>query len=213
MYARVAINNKFPITICALRVAVMKSIIEFTRLNEFAVIFAAFITAYALVRFVVAPVQHYFISTNVMMGSLLFIPHGIRVLAVWLCGVRAILPLILAELLGGLFLWQPDVGSSVLLGSSMVGGLCVYLTFELFRLAGIELRPDGKDSALTNWKSLILLASIASVFNSIGKQIFFGGLAPLADELLILAMFWSGDTVGTFACLLLLIGIRRRFRL
>ena len=213
MYARVAVNNKLPITICALRVAVMKSIIEFTRLNEFAVIFAAFITAYALVRFVVAPVQHYFISTNVMMGSLLFIPHGIRVLAVWLCGVRAILPLILAELLGGLFLWQPDVGSSVLLGSSMVGGLCVYLTFELFRLAGIELRPDGKDSALTNWKSLILLASIASVFNSIGKQIFFGGLAPLADELLILAMFWSGDTVGTFACLLLLIGIRRRFRL
>jgi len=191
----------------------MKSIIEFTRLNEFAVIFAAFLTAYVLVRFVVAPVQHYFISTNVMMGSLLFIPHGIRVLAVWLCGVRAILPLILAELLGGLFLWQPDVGSSVLLGSSMVGGLCVYLTFELFRLAGIELRPDGKDSALTNWKSLILLASIASVFNSIGKQIFFGGLAPLADELLILAMFWSGDTVGTFACLLLLIGIRRRFRL
>lgn len=191
----------------------MKSIIEFTRLNEFAVIFAAFITAYALVRFVVAPVQHYFISTNVMMGSLLFIPHGIRALAVWLCGVRAILPLILAELLGGLFLWQPDVGSSVLLGSSMVGGLCVYLTFELFRLAGIELRPDGKDSALTNWKSLILLASIASVFNSIGKQIFFGGLAPLADELLILAMFWIGDTVGTFACLLLLIGIRRRFRL
>ena len=213
MYARVAINHKLPITICSLRVAVMKSIIEFTRLNEFAVIFAAFITAYALVRFVVAPVQHYFISTNVMMGSLLFIPHGIRVLAVWLCGVRAILPLILAELLGGLFLWQPDVGSSVLLGSSMVGGLCVYLTFELFRLAGIELRPDGKDSALTNWKSLILLASIASVFNSIGKQIFFGGLAPLADELLILAMFWIGDTVGTFACLLLLIGIRRRFRL
>ena len=191
----------------------MKSIIELTRLNEFAVIFAAFITAYALVRFVVAPVQHYFISTNVMMGSLLFIPHGIRALAVWLCGVRAILPLILAELLGGLFLWQPDVGSSVLLGSSMVGGLCVYLTFELFRLAGIELRPDGKDSALTNWKSLILLASIASVFNSIGKQIFFGGLAPLADELLILAMFWIGDTVGTFACLLLLIGIRRHFRL
>ena len=201
-----------PITICAVRRAVMKSIIELTRLNEFAVIFAAFITAYALVGFVVEPVQHYFISTNLMMGSLLFIPHGIRVLAVWLCGVRAILPLIFAELLGGLFLWQPDVGSSVLLGSSMVGGLCVYLTFELFRLAGIELRPDGKDSALTNWKSLILLASIASVFNSIGKQIFFGGLAPLADELLILAMFWIGDTVGTFACLLLLIGIRRRFQ-
>ena len=190
----------------------MRSVIEFTRLSEFAVIFAAFVTAFALVDFVVAPVQHQFLSSSTMAGSLLFIPHGIRVLAVWLCGVRAILPLILAEFLGGIFLWQPDVGLDVLLGSSMVGGLCVYLTFELFRLAGIELRPDGKHSALTNWKSLILLASIASVFNSIGKGIFFESLAPLTDEVLILAMFWIGDTAGTFACLLLLIGIRRRFR-
>ena len=192
--------------------AVMRSIIEFTRLNEFAVIFISFVLAYALVDLVVEPVQHQFLSSSVMAGSLLFIPHGIRVLAVWLCGVRAILPLIAAEFLGGIFLWQPDVGLDVLLGSSMVGGLCVYLTFEVFRLAGIEMRPDGKDSALTNWKSLILLASIASVFNSIGKQIFFGSLAPLTDEVLILAMFWIGDTLGTFACLLLLIGIRRRFQ-
>ena len=193
--------------------AVMRSIIEFTRLNEFAVIFIAFVLAYALVDFVVEPIQHQFVSSSVMAGSLLFIPHGIRVLSVWLCGARALLPLIAAEFLGGIFLWQPDVGLDVLFGSSMVGGLGVYLTFEVFRLAGIEMRPDGKDSALTNWKSLILLASIASVFNSIGKQIFFGSLAPLTDEIISITMFWIGDTLGTFACLLLLIGIRRRFRL
>jgi hypothetical protein len=190
----------------------MRSIIEFPRLSEFAVISIAFVLAYALVNFVVEPIQHQFLSSSTMAGSLLFIPHGIRVLAVWLCGVRAILPLIAAEFLGGIFLWQPDVGLDVLLGSSMVGGLGVYSTFELFRLAGIEMQPDGKDSALTNWKSLILLASIASVFNSVGKQIFFESLAPLTDEILILAMFWVGDTLGTFACLLLLIGIRSGFR-
>ena len=190
----------------------MRLIIDFTRLNEFAIIFMAFVLAFVLVDFVVASIQHQFVSSSTMAGSLLFIPHGIRVLAVWLCGVRAILPLILAEFLGGVFLWQPDVGLDVLLGSSMVGGLCVYLTFELFRIAGIEMRPDGKDSALTNWKSLILIASIASVFNSIGKQIFFGSLAPLTDEIISIAMFWIGDTLGTFACLLLLIGIRRRFQ-
>ena len=190
----------------------MRSVVETTRFSEFAIIFITYVLAFALVEFVVAPIQHQFVSSSTMAGSLLFIPHGIRVLAVWLCGVRAILPLILAEFLGGVFLWQPDVGLDVLLGSSMVGGLCVYLTFELFRIAGIEMRPDGKHSALTNWKSLILIASIGSVFNSIGKQIFFGSLSPLADEIMTLAMFWVGDTLGTFACLLLLIGIRRRFR-
>ena len=194
------------------RGAVMRSIIEFTRLNEFAVIFIAYVLAFALVDLVVEPVQHQFLSSSTMAGSLLFIPHGIRVLSVWLCGARALLPLIAAEFLGGIFLWQPDVGLDVFLGSAMVGGLCVYLTFEVFHLAGIEMRPDGKDSALTNWKSLILIASIASVFNSVGKQIFFGSLAPLTDEIISIAMFWIGDTLGTFACLLLLIGIRRRFQ-
>jgi len=37
--------------------AVMRSIIEFTRFNEFAVIFIAFVLAFALVDFVVAPIQ------------------------------------------------------------------------------------------------------------------------------------------------------------
>ena len=192
--------------------AVMRSIIEFARLNEFVVIALAYVVGYLLVDYIVAPVQYLYLSRDFTVGSLLFIPHGIRVLALWLCGSRAILPLIIAELFCTVMLWQPDVALSTSLGSSMVGGLCVYLTFELFRLAGIEMRPDGKDSALTNWRSLILLASIASVFNSVGKQIFFGGLAPLADEILILGIFWIGDTLGTFACLLLLIGIRRRFQ-
>ena len=190
----------------------MRSLIEYTRLNEFVIIVLAYIVGYLVVDFIVAPVQYLYLSRDFTVGSLLFIPHGIRVLAVWLCGSRAILPLIIAEFLCTVLLWQPDVALSTSLGSSMVGGLCVYLTFEVFRLAGIEMRPDGKDSALTNWKSLILIASIASVFNSIGKQIFFGSLAPLTDEVLILAMFWIGDTLGTFACLLLLIGIRRRFQ-
>ena len=190
----------------------MRSVIEFTRLSEFAVIFIAYLIAFAIVHFVVEPVQRYFVSSSTIVSSLLFVPHGIRVIAAWLCGVRAILPLILAEFLGSMWLWQPDVGTSVVLGSSMVGGLCVYLTFEVFPLDRIELQSGGKDSGLTNWKSLILLAGIASIFNSIGKQIFFENLAPLADEILIVSMFWMGDTVGTLACLLLLISVRRRFR-
>jgi len=190
----------------------MRSLIEYTRLNEFVIIVLAYIVGYLVVDFIVAPVQYLYLSRDFTVGSLLFIPHGIRVLAVWLCGSRAILPLIISELTCTVLLWQPDVAISTSLGSSMVGGLCVYLTFEVFRLAGIEMRPDGKDSALTNWRSLILLASIASVFNSVGKQIFFGSLVPLADEILILGIFWIGDTIGTLACLLLLIGIRRRFQ-
>ena len=124
----------------------MRSVIEYTRLNEFLIIVLAYTVGYLVVDFIVAPVQYLYLSRDFTVGSLLFIPHGIRVLAVWLWGSRAILPLIIAELFCTVMLWQPDVALSTSLGSSMVGGLCVYLTFELFRLAGIEMRPDGKDS-------------------------------------------------------------------
>ena len=46
----------------------MKSIIEFTGFKEFGIIFSAFVFAFALVDFVVAPVQHYFVSRSTMAG-------------------------------------------------------------------------------------------------------------------------------------------------
>ena len=48
----------------------MRSIIEFTRLNEFAVIFIAFVLAFALVDLVVEPIQHQFVSCSVNGGQL-----------------------------------------------------------------------------------------------------------------------------------------------
>ena len=154
----------------------MGLLFKFDRLSEFAVIALAYIVGYLIVDYIVAPVQYLYSSRDFTVGSLLFVPHGIRVLAVWLCGSRAILPLIIAELFCTVLLWQPDVAISTSLGSSMVGGICVYLTFEVFRLVGIEMRPDGKDSTLTNWKSLILLASIASVLTLLENKSFLKAL-------------------------------------
>jgi len=62
--------------------AVMRSVIEFTRLSEFAVIALAYTVGYLLVDYIVAPVQYLCLSRDFTVGSLLFIPHGIRVLAV-----------------------------------------------------------------------------------------------------------------------------------
>jgi len=98
----------------------MRSVIELTRIIEFAVIALAYTLGYLLVNYIVAPVQYLYLSRDFTVGSLLFIPHGIRVLAVWLCGSRAILPLIIAELFCTVMLWQPDVALSVSLGSAMV---------------------------------------------------------------------------------------------
>ena len=80
--------------------------------------------AYALVDFVVEPIQHQFCEQQYHGGQL-------TVHTAWYpcpCSMALrcyapLLPLIAAEFLGGIFLWQPDVGLDVLFGSSMVGGL------------------------------------------------------------------------------------------
>ena len=56
---------------------------------EFLLIFTVFFLSFALVKFVTSPLQQVFLSAAIMPGSLFFIPHGIRVVATWLCGARA----------------------------------------------------------------------------------------------------------------------------
>ena len=161
-------------------------------------------------KFVTSPLQQLFLSAAVMPGSLLFIPHGIRVVATWLCGARAMVPLILAELFGTMVLWQPAIDFNAMVGSSIVGGLCVYCVFEVFRLSGINLYNDGEHCSLVNWKLLIIIASIASVLNSGGKNMFLGDIPSELNDLSIVTLFWVGDTLGVVLCLLLMIFIKRK---
>lgn len=177
---------------------------------EFLLIFTVFFLSFGLVQFITSPLQQVFLSAAVMPGSLFFIPHGIRVVATWLCGARAVVPLILAELFGTMVLWQPAIDFNAMAGSSIVGGLCVYCVFEVFRLAGINLYNDGEHRTLVNWKLLIIIASIASVLNSAGKKIFLGDVPSELGDLPILTLFWVGDTLGVFLCLLIMILIKRK---
>lgn len=177
---------------------------------EFLLIFTVFFLSFALVQFVTSPLQQVFLSAAIMPGSLFFIPHGIRVVATWLCGARAMVPLILAELFGTIVLWQPAIDFNAMVGSSIVGGFCVYCVFEVFRLAGINLYNDGEHRTLVNWKLLIIIASIASVLNSAGKNIFLGDIPSELSNLPIVTLFWVGDTLGVVLCLLLMIFIKRK---
>ena len=179
---------------------------------EFLLIFAVFFLSFVLVQFIVSPLQQVFLSAALMPGSLFFIPHGIRVVATWLCGARAVVPLILAELFGTMVLWQPVIDFNAMAGSSIVGGLCVYCVFEVFRLAGINLYNDGDHRTLVNWKLLIIMASIASVLNAAAKKIFLGDVPSELGDLPIFTLFWVGDTLGVFLCLLIMIFIKRKIR-
>ena len=59
----------------------------------FLIVVAAYVLCHGITAFVVEPVQELFIPHVTIFASLIYLPHGVRVLATWMMGWRAIIPL------------------------------------------------------------------------------------------------------------------------
>ncbi len=141
--------------------------------------------------------------------SLIFLPHGIRILAAFLVGARSIMPLTIGALLsnslgldGGIYpLW-----------SMIPGVVCGYLAFKVFELLGVEFKP-GLGSA-RQWRGLVLVSFVAALINGLGIVLILvlSGL----DEVEVLPRLFGyviGDTVGAFVLLWGMMRLGRLYRL
>lgn len=153
------------------------------------------------------PLQSRFTPDFASYASLLFLPHGVRVLSAWLYGWRAII-LVAPSALFTHFLNFGGDGFELdgLLGA-FSGVTCAALTFWLLSLAGLDFRLSKQKTA--NWRDLMIAGSVASIFNTYGMGIAFDhNLATLSGYLI-------GDITGLFACmfaLMLIFKLERQFR-
>jgi hypothetical protein len=95
--------------------------------------------------------------------SLVFLPHGIRILAAFLVGARSIIPLMIGALItssSGL-----DGGTYPLV-SLIPGVTCGYLAFKVFELAGFEFKPGF--ASLRQWRGIVLVSFVAALLNGLG---------------------------------------------
>ena len=170
------------------------------------VVFIAYVVAFFLMQYVVRPIQDVFAPT--LVGTLLFLPHGVRVIGAWLFGYRSILPLALGEVFGMYFMGYFHLPIDAVLLGAVVGGVSCFIAFEMFRLAGQNLYLD-ESKQRTSWRMLILLASIGSVFNSFGHIIAYRDAFSFEDDIAQILAFLVGDIGGTFALLLVLVFFNR----
>ena len=170
------------------------------------VVFIAYVVAFFLMQYVVRPIQDVFAPT--LVGTLLFLPHGVRVIGAWLFGYRSILPLVLGEVFGMYFMGYFHLPMIAILQGAVVGGVSCFIAFEMFRLAGQNLYLD-ESMQRTSWRMLILLASIGSVFNSFGHIIAYRDAFSFEDDIAQVLAFLVGDIGGTFALLLVLVFFNR----
>ena len=174
------------------------------------IIFSAYLCAFSLSVFVILPLQSLIFGPS-LLGSLLFMGHGVRVLSVWLFGIRAIAPLAVAEWLATVLIWQPAISMDAIVLGAVVGGISCWVAFELLRLAGHDYFYDSATTQ-PSWRSMMLVGAIGSVLNSVGHILAYRTTVDLGDELALLMVFLVGDILGTLALFFVLMIIMRKTR-
>ncbi|KUP91221.1 hypothetical protein TRIHO_39080 [Tritonibacter horizontis] len=164
---------------------------------DMAIIVLAYILCHGMTAWIVNPIEVYFLGDITMFASLVYLPHGVRVLSVWLYGWRAILPLMLAALLSEMLFTKTDVQeltSHVLWISAPVGGLAALVSFELLRFLGKSAYSG--DNFSMNWRQLMLVGILASVLNSVTQTIIFAGVISPDSQLAVVLTYALGDMIG-----------------
>ncbi|MEY8839445.1 hypothetical protein AB9K41_10495, partial [Cribrihabitans sp. XS_ASV171] len=135
-------------------------------------------------------------------GSLLFLPHGVRVLAAWLLGWRAIPALLPGVVI--VFAWQagatfltPSRGAAMLFAVSIAPA-----TFYLLKAAGWNLFPAA--GRMPCWPCILGVGALTSVLIAgLTNTVFRSGF----DDFMA---YFIGDIAGLF---FLMLGMLYAFRL
>jgi hypothetical protein len=170
---------------------------------------SVYLLLFLAVRQIIYPLQQMIAPDAAQYAALIFLPHGVRVIATWLYREKAIVPLFLAHLiLYRLFYWQGgDVALNIV--AVLSGSLCVFIAMQLFSFSRIDISLSNM--TISHWRSLVFLGFISSVFNTAGNMLAMGDTMGSELHLEVIATFIIGDTLGTLVCLfILMLGFRLR---
>ena len=186
-----------------------KSDLEQFSFYNFTIVVVSFLSSYLLVAKVISPIQAQYIL-NTELVSLLFLPHGVRVLTCVLYGPRlGAFYLFAAEILtvfwtGNLADYDPLTLTILFtLGASSVPIAFLFLEF-IHEDTKIGLTKVNHNTI----KTIAYLALISSIINSIGHALVLDGFSAFEVQPRIILKFLFGDLLGTlvlFLCLRLVL--------
>lgn len=185
-----------------------------TFLQSYLVVILAYVLCHGLTALLITPLQNQLLPDVTLFASLLYLPHGVRVLSAWLLGWRAFLPLGLGAAASQVLFSPVEPGSvtdPVMIASIAIGASSALLAFELSRLVGRPLYA-GRERRV-DWRALLLVGAVASVLNSVGQVVVFSGRILPDHMLFIVATYAVGDLLGLVVTTLGLMMIFRWMRI
>jgi len=157
---------------------------------------AVFVVSYQLVERIIDPVQSLLLTTGY--ASLLFLPHGVRVLAVFLYGpAPATFYLLIAALVSlSLSDHQMDRGVLTIIAQTLTGAFCVPVAYQLLKFSfGSDHISLGSVSGRT-WRGIVMVIIVSSLMNGLFQTLSLGvGNTGVTDVVLSLK-YTVGDILG-----------------
>jgi hypothetical protein len=138
-------------------------------------------------------------------GSLVYLPHGIRVLGICFFGLKSLPALMAAELTGPLFI-NPEQYMGVWSLASIFSLSSVVVAKELVRysqsnIKGVIMSPIN----FANFRLLFLVIVLSGLLNSISVNIVITYLEPsVILDPIVIGRFFIGDVLGAFVVILFL---------
>ena len=180
----------------------------------FLIIAACYLLAYGLTSYLITPIQRYFLPEITAFASLVYLPHGVRILATWYWGWKAILPIVCGSIMASAIFNETSMTEFLepkMIEAQIVSACCAFVAFELARGAGFNFY--ARAGSKIHWKQLAAIGALASLINSIGSSLVYAGLIVPSEKIPVFVTYLVGDIVGQFVCMLALVLVFRRIRL
>jgi hypothetical protein len=138
-------------------------------------------------------------------GSLVYLPHGIRVLGICFFGLKSLPALMAAELTGPLFI-NPEQYMGVWSLASFFSLASVVVAKELVRysqsnIKGVIMSPIN----FANFRLLVLVIVLSGLLNSISVNVVITYLEPsVMLDPIVIGRFFIGDVLGALVVILFL---------
>ncbi|MBW3243716.1 hypothetical protein KUV57_13670 [Epibacterium sp. DP7N7-1] len=180
------------------------------------IVVACYILCHGLVQVVTMPIQLKVLPDVTPFASLIYLPHGVRVLTSWLLGWRAVLPLFLGSF-GAHAIFHPDSMIShlwffdpIFLLSLTIGATAAVGSFELLKIIGLNLYAGPYRRV--KWTGVLLVGIVASVLNALGQSFAFSGIVVTDVVSLVFWTYVFGDAIGLLATMIVLALVFRFMR-
>ena len=127
------------------------------------VTFFVFILAFLFHKYLLSPIESFIFSEEITEhASLIYLPHAIRIIAYYVIGPIALLPIFLSQCFTNLLFNEASLTETVNLSfistSAIFLGFCLYGFIKKGNLFNIN--------AIVDWKKIIIVGLLVSIFNS-----------------------------------------------